>query len=545
MGFLHAACLALAASQVHSQRIIGSGASRYNTGGAGRQGADMRRALGSILVALVICAGAARADEAAPADTAARLAARALADNSAFAVVQSLTTEVGQRLAGTEATARAVKWAKAHLTAMGLGDVHTEPFALDAWVRGDETACGRLAHSLSARDHRARRIGRDRRQADRGRDQALSHLCRAARGAARLARRQDRGGDAAHGARGRWRRLWRRQSDPAPGSVRGGQARRAGLSAPLARHRRSSPAAHRRAQLRRRRAAHSRGGALQSRRRSARALGRARARARAPSPDAHRARECAILERRRRSEGARAAGRDRADRRASRFLGPRHRRDRRRRRRSPSSLRSAGSSPRLPQHPRRTVASCCSAPRRWTISGPAYAKAHEAEAAHIALAAEADFGSRPVYAVQLPAALGHGPLRPHALRCAGAARRLHRSPSGARQRRRCPRAATLWACRSRRCARTGSIYFDTHHTADDTLDKIDPGELAHAVSVWAAFVYLAAELDVDFRAAPRPRRNSDPNPCARSRHRAGRAHRRARPACALRPRRSPRARDRA
>jgi hypothetical protein len=43
-------------------------------------------------------------------------------------------------------------------------------------------------------------------------------------------------------------------------------------------------------------------------------------------------------------------------------------------------------------------------------------------------------------------------------------------------------------------------YFDIHHTADDTLDKIDPKQLAQNVATWAAFAYLAAETGVDFRA---------------------------------------------
>jgi hypothetical protein len=45
----------------------------------------------------------------------------------------------------------------------------------------------------------------------------------------------------------------------------------------------------------------------------------------------------------------------------------------------------------------------------------------------------------------------------------------------------------------------GLDYFDTHHTADDTFDKIDPAELAQAVAAWAAAAYLAADSDVDFR----------------------------------------------
>jgi carboxypeptidase Q len=45
----------------------------------------------------------------------------------------------------------------------------------------------------------------------------------------------------------------------------------------------------------------------------------------------------------------------------------------------------------------------------------------------------------------------------------------------------------------------GLDYFDTHHTADDTLDKIDPKQLNQAVAIWSAFTYLAAASDVDFR----------------------------------------------
>jgi hypothetical protein len=45
-----------------------------------------------------------------------------------------------------------------------------------------------------------------------------------------------------------------------------------------------------------------------------------------------------------------------------------------------------------------------------------------------------------------------------------------------------------------------SRYFDLHHSADDTLDKIDPAELAQNVAVWASFLHTAANSDIDFRA---------------------------------------------
>ena len=47
----------------------------------------------------------------------------------------------------------------------------------------------------------------------------------------------------------------------------------------------------------------------------------------------------------------------------------------------------------------------------------------------------------------------------------------------------------------------GTRYFDLHHTADDTLDKIDPAQMTQNVAAWAALARLIADSDVDFRAA--------------------------------------------
>ncbi len=38
----------------------------------------------------------------------------------------------------------------------------------------------------------------------------------------------------------------------------------------------------------------------------------------------------------------------------------------------------------------------------------------------------------------------------------------------------------------------GTGYFDLHHTADDTLDKVDPEALNQNVAAYAVFAYLAA-----------------------------------------------------
>ena len=105
---------------------------------------DLRRSnlLGGILrivVAAIVLAASANATSAADAPpsnslvvTASSLGQKALNDPAAFDFVASLTTEIGQRLAGTEAHRRAVAWAEARLKAAGFENVHSEPFTLPA-----------------------------------------------------------------------------------------------------------------------------------------------------------------------------------------------------------------------------------------------------------------------------------------------------------------------------------------------------------------------------------------------------------------------------
>src|SRR3954451_5502441 len=64
----------------------------------------------------------------------------ALKDDLAYDIVEGLTTEVGQRLAGTEAEARARTWAVARLRALGFSNVRVEPFDMPTWTRGAESA---------------------------------------------------------------------------------------------------------------------------------------------------------------------------------------------------------------------------------------------------------------------------------------------------------------------------------------------------------------------------------------------------------------------
>ena len=48
----------------------------------------------------------------------------------------------------------------------------------------------------------------------------------------------------------------------------------------------------------------------------------------------------------------------------------------------------------------------------------------------------------------------------------------------------------------------GRDYFDLHHTADDTVDKLDAASLDQNVAAFAVVAWLAANSDVGFRKAP-------------------------------------------
>jgi hypothetical protein len=62
----------------------------------------------------------------------------AMASRGAAQIVQSLTDEVGPRLAGSSASGAAVEWAVRTLQARGFANVHTEPVTVPHWQRGEE-----------------------------------------------------------------------------------------------------------------------------------------------------------------------------------------------------------------------------------------------------------------------------------------------------------------------------------------------------------------------------------------------------------------------
>ncbi len=68
------------------------------------------------------------------------MAGTATDGSRAYDIVESLTTEIGERLAGTPPADRAVEWAKAKFKALGYDKVYTEPVTFPLWLRGVEEA---------------------------------------------------------------------------------------------------------------------------------------------------------------------------------------------------------------------------------------------------------------------------------------------------------------------------------------------------------------------------------------------------------------------
>jgi hypothetical protein len=72
-------------------------------------------------------------------DNARTLAAAAGKGTDAYAIVESLTSEIGPRLAGSPAFDRAIDWAQAKFKALGYDKVYLEPVTFPTWERRHES----------------------------------------------------------------------------------------------------------------------------------------------------------------------------------------------------------------------------------------------------------------------------------------------------------------------------------------------------------------------------------------------------------------------
>lgn len=156
----------------------------------------------------------------------------------------------------------------------------------------------------------------------------------------------------------------------------------------------------------------------------------------------------------------------------------------------------------LPQRPRRTIRVVMFGAEEVGLLGAfAYANQHADEIRNHVLATESDFGSDRIWQFVSNVDDGANPAIDaigREISRLGIIRGGSNVPGGG------PDIIPLAAAGvpTVRLAQDGTDYFDFHHTPDDTLDKIDPDMLAQNVAAYVALAYLAAELDVDFRATP-------------------------------------------
>ncbi|MBI1391208.1 MAG: M20/M25/M40 family metallo-hydrolase [Alphaproteobacteria bacterium] len=127
----------------------------------------------------------------------------------------------------------------------------------------------------------------------------------------------------------------------------------------------------------------------------------------------------------------------------------------------------------------------------------AYAKAHAGELERHAIASESDFGAGSIYALESRVgqdATGAIDEMQRQIARLGIIRGGNEASGG-------PDVSPLRAAGVPvfGLAQNGLDYFDLHHTPDDTLDKVDPADLKQNVAAWAAMIYLSANVPVDFR----------------------------------------------
>ncbi len=156
----------------------------------------------------------------------------------------------------------------------------------------------------------------------------------------------------------------------------------------------------------------------------------------------------------------------------------------------------------LPERPKRTIRIVLFGSEETGLwGGKAYAEAHKSENDHLVVVAEPDEGQGPVYRFQTgvgnpdEASLNRIRAAIAPLGIVPGDNDSHGSSDVQPLADAHVPAVTL--------SLDATDYFDLHHTADDTLDKIVPARINQTTAAYAVFAYLAAELDGDYRTSPK------------------------------------------
>ncbi|MDB5438044.1 MAG: peptidase family protein [Caulobacteraceae bacterium] len=151
---------------------------------------------------------------------------------------------------------------------------------------------------------------------------------------------------------------------------------------------------------------------------------------------------------------------------------------------------------------RRTIRVVMFGAEEMDFASDAWGKAHQADFAHVALTSESDNGADNIWALRLPpGGLDRAEFKalPDLLRPL----KVDVLPDAATGSGDDTRSMTTAGVPAFAFRQDASRYFDIHHSADDTLDKIDKVQLNQNVAAWTTVLYLAASGLQDFRAPAR------------------------------------------
>ncbi|MEI9904931.1 MAG: M20/M25/M40 family metallo-hydrolase [Asticcacaulis sp.] len=141
-----------------------------------------------------------------------------------------------------------------------------------------------------------------------------------------------------------------------------------------------------------------------------------------------------------------------------------------------------------------------SQPAGFGSGGDNYAKMHTAEMPNMMAAMEADFGADKVYMATLPATDNPAYNRQMAQLLTPIGVIIDQKPAAGGDSDTDVLYRLGVPCLT--LNQSGDRYFDTHHTPDDVLERIDPANLNQVVAAWSATLWMIAGSDVTFTRPP-------------------------------------------
>jgi Zn-dependent M28 family amino/carboxypeptidase len=152
----------------------------------------------------------------------------------------------------------------------------------------------------------------------------------------------------------------------------------------------------------------------------------------------------------------------------------------------------------LPRHPARTIRVVMWGSEESGGSSDAYAAAHKDAMASFVVAGESDLGADAVYRIALPKGAVADPRLADLPALLGPLKVIvSRDPAAFAGSD--TEGLQVAGVPVMQISQSALRYFDLHHSPDDTLDKIDPRQMAQNVAVWVSLLYVIADSDIDLR----------------------------------------------